>query len=455
MFSVFKDKQFIKKLWILALPITIQSFITSSLNLIDNLMVGRLGEEAIATVGLANQYIFIFNLCITGVNAGASVFMAQFWGKKDLPNIKKILGLDIVVGLAVALLFGFGAIVTPEAIMSILSKDQNVIALGTSYLLVVGISCLFSSFTQAYSSALRSTEQVKVPMYASLIGVGTNAFLNWILIFGMFGMPSLGVVGAAIATTIARLIEMIYIVSYVYISKNKIAGKLKDLLSFDKHLVKIYFKTSWPVIVNEIVWSVGITAYSVAYAQIGTNAVATMQIATTLNNVFTVLLVGMAIATSIMVGNYIGAGQEDEARSCAKNIGILTPIMSIVVGAVIFITAPIVLKLFNVTPETYSDTIDILRIMALFLPIRTFNMVMIVGVFRGGGDTTYSMLVQAGTVWLYSVPLAFIGAVAWQLPIQLVYILICSEECIKIWFELRRLKNGKWIKNIIHDTTLS
>lgn len=455
MLKVFKDKQFLKSLWILALPITIQSFITSSLNLIDNLMVGRLGEEAIAAVGLANQYIFIFNLCIMGVNAGASVFMAQFWGKKDIPNIKKILGLDIVVGVVVAILFGFGAIFMPEGIMSILSKDQSVIALGTSYLAVVGMSCLFSSFTQAYSSALRSTEQVKVPMYASLIGVGINAFLNWILIFGMFGMPRLGVVGAALATAIARLIEMIYIVSYVYMSKNKIAAKFKELLSFDKHLVKIYFKTSWPVIANEIVWSVGVTAYSVAYAQIGTNAVATMQIATTLNNVFTVLLVGMAVATSIMVGNRIGAGQEDEARTCAKNIGVLTPLISLGIAIMIFVTAPLVLTLFNVTPETYKDTIDILRIMALFLPIRTFNMVMIVGVFRGGGDTTYSMLVQAGTVWLYSVPLAFIGAVLWQLPIQWVYVLICSEECIKIWFEFSRLKNGKWIKNIIHDANLS
>lgn len=455
MLSVFKDKNFLRNLWVLALPITIQSFITSSLNLIDNLMVGRLGEEAIAAVGLANQYIFIFNLCIMGVNAGASVFMAQFWGKKDVPSIKKILGLDLVVGLVVAILFTVGAMFMPNDIMSILSKDSGVVELGATYLLVVGISCIFSNFTQAYSSALRSTEQVKVPMYASLIGVGANAFLNWVFIFGMLGMPKLGVVGAALATTIARLIEMIYIVSYVYVSKNKIAARIKELLSFDKHLVKVYFKTSWPVIVNEIVWSVGVTAYSISYAQIGTNAVATMQIATTLNNVFTVLLVGMAVATSIMVGNRIGAGQKDEAKKCAKNIGILTPLLSMGVGVVIWVSAPLVLKLFNVTPETYKDTIDILRIMALFLPIRTFNMAMIVGVFRGGGDTTYSMLVQAGTVWLYSVPLAFVGAAVWHLPIQWVYILICSEECIKVLFEFKRLKSGKWIKNIIHEAGLS
>lgn len=143
-------------------------------------------------------------------------------------------------------MFGFAASFMPNGIMSILSRDSHVVELGASYLVVVGISCLFSSFTQGYSSALRSTEQVKVPMYASLIGVGTNAFLNWVFIFGMLGMPKMGVVGAALATTIARLIEMIYIVSYVYMSKNKIAAKFKELLSFDKHLVTIYFKTSWP-----------------------------------------------------------------------------------------------------------------------------------------------------------------------------------------------------------------
>ncbi|MEG0013027.1 MAG: MATE family efflux transporter [Cellulosilyticaceae bacterium] len=449
MTRVFKDKAFLKSLWVLALPIALQSFITSSLNLIDNVMVGKLGEQAIASVGLANQFIFIFSLCIMGVNAGASVFMAQYWGRKDMPSIKKVLGLDITVGFVVSMLFGLICMFTPEIVMEILSKDQAVINLGIGYLRIVGISCIFTNFTQAYSSALRSTEQVKVPMYASLIGVMVNAVLNWVFIFGKLGAPEMGVYGAALATTIARLVEMLFIVGYVYMSKNKVASSLKELFSFDKSFVKVYFKTSWSVIANELIWSVGLAAYSTAYARISTNAVATMQIANTLNNVFTVLLVGMAVGTAIMIGNKIGAGEEEEARNCATNTGILTPMVSIVVAVAIWVLAPVVLKPFNVTQETYQDTIQVLRIMALFFPIKAFNMVMIVGVFRGGGDTTYSMLVQAGTVWLYSVPIAFIAVTVFALPVQAVFFLISTEECVKIIFELTRLKSGKWLKNVI------
>lgn len=449
MTRVFKDKVFLRNLWILALPIALQSFITSSLNLIDNVMVGKLGEQAIASVGLANQFIFIFSLCIMGVNAGASVFMAQYWGRKDVSSIKKVMGLDITVGFVVSMLFGFICMFTPEMVMGILSRDVAVISLGSGYLRIVGISCIFTNFTQAYSSALRSTEQVKVPMYASLIGVLVNAVLNWVFIFGKLGAPEMGVYGAALATTIARLVEMLFIVGYVYMSKNKVASSIKELFSFDKSFVKVYFKTSWSVIANELIWSVGLAAYSTAYARISTNAVATMQIANTLNNVFTVLLVGMAVGTAIMIGNKIGAGEEEEARNCATNTGILTPMVSIVVAIAIWVLAPVVLKPFNVTPETYEDTIQVLRIMALFFPIKAFNMVMIVGVFRGGGDTTYSMLVQAGTVWLYSVPIAFIAATVFALPVQAVFFLISTEECVKIIFELTRLKSGKWLKNVI------
>lgn len=451
MIKAFKNREFLSTMIMMAVPITIQSFITSSLNLVDNLMVGRLGEESIASVGLANQYIFIFTLCILGINAGASVFMSQFWGKKDLKNIKKILGLDISIGLIVSTIFALGAGLFSYKIMSILSNDLRVIELGAQYLQIVAISCIFTNFTQAYSSALRSTEQPNVPMYASMIGVLINAFLNWVFIFGNLGFEPMGVSGAALATTIARLIEMIFIVSFVYFSKNKVASKLSELMSFDFNFVKIYFKTSWSVIANEIIWSLGMTAYSIAYARIGTNAVASMQIATTLNNMFMVLLIGLATASSIMIGNKIGSNEESIAREYAKNIAIMAVVVGFILGVLIWITAPLALKPFKVSEGTYLDTLKVLRVIGLFCTIRAFNMVMIVGVFRGGGDTTYSMLVQCGTIWLYAVPMAFLGATVFSLPIYGVYFLICTEEFLKIIFELGRLKSGKWIKNVISD----
>ncbi|STB71376.1 MATE family efflux transporter [Clostridium baratii] len=447
--GIFKDKKFIKTMLTLALPITLQSFITSSLNLVDNLMIGKLGEDAIASVGLANQYFFIFMLALTGINAGASVFMAQYWGKRDVKRIKGVLGLDISVGFIATIIFGIGALLFATPIMSILSNDPNVINLGSEYLRIVSISYIFTNLTMAFSSALRSTEQPKIPMYASLIGVLSNAFLNWVFIFGNLGMPKMGVSGAAIATTAARGIEMIFIINVTYIKKNKVAARIKELFDFDMEFVRRYFKTATPTIINELVWSFGMTAFSIAYAQIGTSAVATMQIATTINNMFMVLCIGLATAASIMVGNKIGADEGDVAVDYSKKIGILSPIIGLLIGIGIFTLARVIVAQFNVTPETYKDTLNVLYIMAIFCPIRFFNVVMIVGVFRGGGDTTYSMLVQAGTIWGYAVPVSLIGAVSLGLPITTVYFLICTEEVVKIVFELSRLRSGKWIKAVV------
>ena len=449
--KVFKDKVFLSTMLTLAVPITLQSFVTSSLNLVDTMMVGTLKETAISAVGLANQYMFIFTLCILGINAGASVFMSQYWGKKDLKGIKTFLGIDLTVGFVAASLFAIMAFFFPHIIMNVMTGDAAVVELGVNYLKIIAISCLFMNFTQGYSAALRSTEQTKVPMFASLIGVGVNIVLNWVFIFGKLGAPAMGVEGAALATTIARLVEMIFIISVVYFTKNKVAAKVKELFNFSFNLVGAYFKTSWSVIVNELIFSVGSAAYSIAYAKISTNASATMQISNTLINMFFIFLIGVGTAGAIMIGNKIGADEEEVAKDYAYNVAKLTPIIGIILGIGIWILAPTILTLFNIEPETYQSAIVVLRTMAIFMPLRSFNAIMIIGVFRGGGDTTYSMLVQAGTIWLYSVPLAFIGAVALKWSVDAVFFLVCTEEIIKLPFEYFRLRSNKWIKNLVHE----
>ena len=455
MVKIFKDKDFLSTIITLAVPITIQNFITSSLNLVDNLMVGKLGETAIASVGLANQYFFVFLLCILGINAGANIFMAQFWGKKDINNIKKVLGIDITVGFVATLIFGLAAILIPNQIMSILSKDSEVITLGATYLRIVGISTIFTNLTQAYSSALRSTGEAKAPMYGSLIGVLSNAFLNWVFIFGNLGVKPLGVAGAALATTIARVIELIYILYVVYGKKNIVASTIKELFSYNMEYVKIYFKVSTSAILNELVWSLGMTAFSISYSFIGTNAVATMQIATTLNNMFMVICIGLGVASAIMVGNKIGANEEDIAIDYSKKIGIMAPIIGAIIGVLIFALAPLVVKPFDVTAETFNATVKVLRIMAIFAPLRSFTVVMIIGVFRGGGDTLFTTILQACTVWLFAVPLAFAGAILLKLSVEGVFFLICLEEIVKIFFVVWRMKSGKWLRNVVDNISLA
>ena len=450
MTNLFKDKAFLRTLMVLALPITIQSFITSSLNLVDTIMVGSLQEAAISAVGLANKYMFIFTLCIMGINAGANVFMSQLWGKRDEQGIRTFLGVDLTVGLIAAIIFGGVAFFAPHIIMGVMSGDSTVISLGQNYLRIVAVSCFFMSVTQAYSTALRSTEQTQLPMYGSLIGVVLNIILNWIFIFGKFGVPVRGVNGAALATMIARLVEMIFVVGMVYFSKNRVAAHWGEMFSYTIETIRVYFRTSWSVILNELIFSCGLAAYSIAYAKISTSASATMQISSTIIDMFFIFLTGIGTAAAIMIGNKIGAKEEKRAKQYATYVAQLTPIIGTLLGIGMWCLAPVVPNWFNIQPETYNDTVIVLRTMALFMPLRSFNSIMIIGVFRGGADTTYSMLVQACTIFGYSVPLAFIGAIVLKWPVYLVFLLVCTEEIVKIPFEFFRLKSGKWMRRVIH-----
>ncbi|ABW19348.1 MATE family efflux transporter [Alkaliphilus oremlandii] len=449
--KILKDKHFLSTIIALVIPITLQNLISSSLNMVDNLMIGKLGESAIAAVGLVNQYFFVYTLAVLGINAGASIFIAQFWGKKDIPNIRKMIGLDMVLSIFVSILFSIIVWISPEAIVKIFTKNPEVIALGAEYIKFVSITFIFSAITQVYSTSLRSIGIANPPMYGSLIGVLTNAFLNWVLIFGYLGFPAMGVKGAAIATSIARFVEMIFIIISAHTTNDVIPAKLNEIFGFNFEFIKIYFRTSYSVILNELIWSLGLSAYSIIYAKIGIREVASMQIATTINNMFMVLSIGVATAASIMIGNRIGEDKEELAIDYAVKLGILTPMIGLVSGVALWIASPHIVSIFNINKDTVEMTIVVLRIMAVFAPLRFFNVLMIVGVFRGGGDTTYSMLVQLGTVWFFAIPAGYIGAVVFNLSLSEVFFIICLEEVVKIGFELKRLHSKKWIKNIIHD----
>lgn len=432
----------------LVIPITLQHLISSSLNMVDNLMIGRLGENSIAAVGLVNQYFFIFMLSLSGINAGASIFMSRFWGRKDTRNIRRMLGLDLILSMAISLLFFIPAFFFPGLIMKIFTRDIQVINLGIKYLRIISITFILTGMTQAYSTSLRSIGIARPPMFGSLIGILTNVLLNWVLIFGNLGFPALGVVGGAIATSIGRLLEMIFITISAYKTNDVIPGKIKELFSFGPEFVKTYFRTSTAVIMNELVWSIGLAAYSIIYAKIGTSEVAGMQIATTINNLFMVFSIGLATATSIIIGNQIGAGRKELAMDYAMKLGLVAPVIGLITGVGLWFGSPFIVGIFNINKNTIEMTVNVLKIMALFAPLRFFNSLMIVGVFRGGGDTLYSMLVQLGTIWFFAIPAGYIGAVYFKLPLEYVFGIICLEEVAKFIFEAKRLSSRKWIRDV-------
>lgn len=445
-----KDGVFFKNLLILAVPIILQNLIGASLNLLDNLMIGSLGENAIASTGIATQYYMLYYNTTNGIVMGAGIFVAQYWGKKDVKNIYKFMGISLLFSLITAILFVLGGIFFAKNIMGIFTEEKVVIELGKNYLAAIAPSYIFNSISLSFAMALRSVGYTKIPMYASLIGLAFNGILNYIFIFGKFGAPAFGVTGAAFGTTVARFMEMSFILYTIYIrDKNIIAGRLREIFSFTIDLVKKYVKTATPVVFNDVMWIGGITVYFIAYSKLGTNATATMQIANTINSAFNIFAIGIAIATSIVIGNKIGAGEEREAKEAAVKINIFGVLFGVVIGIFFYFISPFIAMLFKITPETKNNVIIVLRIMSIFVPVRFFGIVQIIGVLRGGGDVLYAIIVELIAVWGIGVPLSFLGATYFNYPITIVYFLVCMEEPFKMIATLPRLISGRWIRNLI------
>lgn len=442
------DRDFLSIMLKLALPIIIQNLITSSLNMVDTVMVGKLGEVEIAAVGIANQYFFFFNMILIGLCGGCSVFISQYWGKKDFSNIKKMLGLGLVSVGAASVIFMAVGFISPERIISLFNKDLEVIRLGGQYLSIVLFSYIFTGITFVYSYSLRSIGNTVVPLVVNVAALLCNVFFNYAFIFGKFGAPALGVEGDAIATLIARVVETIVIVFLVYKGNGVLAAKLRDFKDLNVAFFKRSYKIILPVLLNDILWGMASIMYSVVYGRMGTGAIASVQICNTVSNMFMVVTFGMVNAASIMIGNSIGEDKEDQAVDYSKKFMEISVVVSIVLGLILAVTAPFILNLFNVSDDVRRSTLIMLYIVALIFVVRFLGLVIIVGILRGAGDARSALIIEGVTMWFIGVPLTIMGAFLFKLPVHMVYALAILEEVAKFILAFKRLKSRKWINNV-------
>ncbi|SCZ78286.1 MATE family efflux transporter [Acidaminobacter hydrogenoformans] len=448
----FSDRQFINTMLKIGIPVMIQNLIQTSLNMVDTVMIGQVGKEAIAAVGLANQVFFVMILLVFGINSGASVFIAQLWGKRDLANIKRTMGVALAFGVAITGLFMLAAILAPTQIMSLLSDgNPEIVRLGSDYLRIVGWSYIFTAVSFSFAVAARSIEQAKMPTIVSAFSLIVNTILNYGLIFGKLGLPELGVRGAAIATLIARLIEFIVILTIIYKTDHVLAARPRELVSFSKaYMIKILDKAS-PVVANETLWAIGNVLYNVAIARIGAEAIASYQVANSLFRFYEVIFMGMAAACQVMIGNRIGAGEEGLARQYASHFLKLSQTGALLIAVFIALSAGGIISLFGLEPALSRTTTSLMYLYAAFTFSKTFNLMMIVGVLRGGGDTKYALYVEVAAVWLVGVPLAFAGAVWLQAGVIITVALLMLEEVLKTLLTFRRYMSQKWLNNVIHE----
>lgn len=444
-------KDFYNRLMVLAVPIIIQQFIQAALNLVDTVMIGRLGSDEIAAVGIANQVFFFVMLIIFGINSGVSVFIAQFFGRHDYKNIKKTMGVSLVSGTLVGILFCIIAVTVPRPLMSLFIDDAYVVELGVKYLKIVAYSYIFMAVSLSFGVASRGIGKAVIPMMVTGTALCVNTVLNYGLIFGNFGLPELGIEGAAIATLIARIVEFCLMLTIIYKSDSLLAAKFKDLIAFDVGFVYKIFQKAGPVLLNEIFWSLGTIVYMWSIGQINADAVASYQITLSSYRFYEVAFVGFASAASVMIGNAIGAGEEKKAVTYAHAISKRAVFLSVAMSTIMFLLAPQILKFYKVSDHVLSDASMLYNIYCVYGMFRMYNLIKIVGIFRGGGDTKFAMLTELSSVWLVGVPMALIGSLVLKLPVVYVVWMILTEEVVKTVICRRRFKSKKWVHNVIHQ----
>ncbi len=434
-----------KKLLIIALPIMLQNLISSSLSFVDTLMIGQIGQEHIAAVGIANQVYFLISLFFFGISSGTSIFLSQYYGSGEYDKMRKTMAFAISICLIGSIFMAIFSFFFPEIIVNCFSTDPPVVKYGVEYMKIVAFSYIFSAISSTLSIGFRSISKAQLPLAITFISLSTNAIGNYLLIFGIGPFPELGVAGAAIATFFARLLEMALL---IILTRRKggavFAFKTKQDFQFEKPFLLGYLKTSFPVLLNEVFWSLGMTLYKVAFARLGTEALATVNITESIANFFFIAMLGIGNASTILLGNTLGRGEREKAMRWATKLIYLSIGIGIFMGALEIALAPFFTSMFNVSVAVALTAIASLRVNGILQPIKSINMTTVVGILRAGGDTRYAMATEMIGVYAVGVPIAFITAAWMKLPLEFVYLLLGLEEVVKAIFGLTRIKSGKW-----------
>lgn len=447
------DRVFWERAVRLAIPIALQNLLMSIYSLVDTLMVSSLGDVALSSVGMANQWGWLMQLAMFGLSSGASVFIAQYWGVHDTKKIHNIYGLTLIHMLVVSLLFGTIAICFPNFVIGLFNDEIPVIQSGVKYLIFVCIAYPSYALTTTFSTVLRSTEYVHLPMYVSILTTLENIVLNYILIFGHFGAPAMGVAGAAIATAISSWTGSIALLIISIKTKNTLRAPFADLIGFSRALVKRFYKIAMPVMLNEFLWALGTVCYNIIYGHLGYQYYTGVTIFRTVEGIAFVFFVGLCNACCVMVGKAIGAGKPDEAYQDALRFSVLVPLISVFVGlAAILLRGPIV-SIFNTGGElsdvTLNTAMGIMVIYGCMVPFRNIPYIQIVGIFRSGGDTVTGMKYDLACVWLIALPLTALAAFVFKFPFLGVYATMAvGEDCVKFILCIRRFISKKWIKPV-------
>ena len=447
----FNKKALNRKLIKIATPIAIQGIVSATLSMVDNIMVGFLGETELAAVGVGSQLFMVHYLVLFGILSGSATFMAQFYGTKDMGNIRKVIGFDFTL-LAVlgAVLFILVNCFT-DSILSVYTEDTVVKALAAQYVRINSLSFLLLAVSSPLEMAFKATQQVRIPMLISNVIFFTNIAINYVLIFGKLGFPKMGVAGAAIGTISSRIIEVIMNSLFAFRTRNEFCGKVRSYFGWDRELVKRIIKNATPTTINEFFWSFGQTMYVAAFSRISTTAYAAYQAANSIFNIFNFAAFSIGDAALILIGEKLGEGDMEYTWKLSKHLIKASLLAGLIIGAITILLSQPLSGIFKLTDMGKMYTKYILIVFGATMAADLFNGLQIAGILRAGGDTKFAMISESLCIWFIAVPLAFIASLVWHLPVHMALLVTRTEMLIRAAILTKRYISKKWMNTVITD----
>ena len=450
MVKTVKKDDFYRQMFKLAIPIIIQNLLSAAVNSSDVIMLNYVGQSAISAVSLAANYSNILFMVYYGLGTGASLLCAQYFGKKNMQAIHAVEGIALRFSLAISALVALAAFTMPQRMLLLFTSDQELIAIGSFYIRIMGITYLCWGVTEIYLAILRSIGRVTISMTLNMLAFGLNILLNAVFIFGLFGAPKLGVTGVAIATASSRLIQLVACVIVSLLSKDV---KLNPAYMFirSKTLLNDFVHLSLPALGNDLSWSVAFSMYSVILGHLGTEAVAANSLVTVVRNVGSVFCFAIASAGTILLGRVMGQGELEKSKSYASRMLKMTVVAGAVGGVIVLAVTPFVLRFASLNDTAMHYLEYMLLINSYYIMGSAVNTALIAGVFRAGGDTKFGLICDTIDMWVYAVPLGFFAAFVLKLPVLWVYFLLCTDEFVKWPWVIRHYRKGEWAKNITRE----
>ncbi|WEK53560.1 MAG: MATE family efflux transporter [Candidatus Cohnella colombiensis] len=445
-----REKAFYKTFFSLTVIIGLQSIISFGVNLSDSLMIGGYSEAALSGIAIANQFQFVLHMLIMGVGECLVIMASRYWGAKDVESIKKIASIGMRLAIVIGLVFGVVVFVFPESLLSLFTNDQIVISEGVRFVQIICFSYFFFSITSSLLATLRSVEVVKIGFILSSSTLIINVCLNYVLIYGHFGFPSLGVEGSAIATLTARIIEMIIVITYVKRFDQKIYLKLRDFIQVERELFKRYLNIGLPIILSNMNWGIAMAVQTAILGHMGAAVIAANSIANTFFQIVAVVVFASASATTIIIGKTIGEGRIDKIKDYAKTLQMLFLIIGVCTGAVLYMIKGHVLDFYSVSGEAKVFALQFMTVLSITVIGTAYHMPSLTGIVRSGGDTKFVLYNDTIFMWLIVIPASALCAFVFDLSPLITVICLKSDQVLKCFVAVIKVNRFRWIRSFGH-----